>query len=295
MINYDPRNFLQIIFTLKGSVLPGILVRIFTVAAIGVGAVFLFKETGFKLPTIPHTMVGVALGLLLVFRTNASFDRWWEGRKLLGSMVNRARDLTRQVANLVEGEDEETQNERQEIQRMITAYYALMRQHLRHERDLSAVAAYLTEQERETLDTVTHRPVTMCSWISSRLVSLARKGKITEQRLQSMDTNLTVFHDNLGACERILKTPVPFAYAQHIKTFLVLFVATAPFAMADTLLWGTPVAIAVLAFALFGIDEIGVEIEDPFGTDPNDLPLDAIGDGINATTKETLKTRRSAS
>jgi putative membrane protein len=77
-----------------------------------------------------------------------------------------------------------------------------------------------------------------------------------------------------------MKMPLPFAYAHHIKAFLVVFAATAPFALVDTMEWATPAASAILAFALFGIDEIAVEIEDPFGYDANDLPLDAVGDTI---------------
>jgi putative membrane protein len=96
-----------------------------------------------------------------------------------------------------------------------------------------------------------------------------------------MDQNLTSFSDNWGGAERIMKTPVPFAYAHHIKAFLILFAFTAPFALVESMGWMTPVASAVLAFALFGIDEIAVEIEDPFGYDENDLPLDAVGETID--------------
>jgi putative membrane protein len=100
---------------------------------------------------------------------------------------------------------------------------------------------------------------------------------LTEHRLAVMDQNLTSFSDSWGGAERILKTPIPFAYAHHIKAFLALFAFTVPFALSDQMGWLTPVAAAAIAFALFGIDEIGVEIEDPFGYDPNDLPLDEVG------------------
>ena len=146
----------------------------------------------------------------------------------------------------------------------------------------------LTGGEKKALEPVKNRPVVMIAWLSSKLAAEAKAGNLTEQRLQVIDANLTTFHDILGACERILKTPVPFAYAQHIKTFLVMFCFTAPFAIVADMKWYTPIAAAILAFAMFGIDEIGVEIEDPFGYDPNDLPLDAIGEGIELTTGETV-------
>ena len=289
MIQYDPKRWPSVVFRLHGSVLPHLLPRVLSVAAVGVGAWQLHALTGFKLAPVAHTMVGVALGLLLVFRTNASFDRWWEGRKLVGSMVNRTRDLTRQVTHMIDGDEDLVA--RRELRAMIAGFFALTRLHLRAERDLAPLEASLGPKLRAALEPAQHRPVVMLSWISARLCDLARAGHLSEHRLAAMDANLTALHDYLGGCERILRTPVPFAYAQHIKTFLMLFTFTAPFAMVDALHGYTPVAAAVLAFALYGIDEIGVEIEDPFGHDANDLPLDAITEGIDAATSETLDRR----
>jgi putative membrane protein len=126
-------------------------------------------------------------------------------------------------------------------------------------------------------------------WMTEQLRACAAAGRLSEQRLQLLDGNLTSFNDALGGAERILKTPIPFAYAQHIKIFVVLFCFSAPFAMVEIMGWTTPVASGLLALALFGVDEIGVEIEDPFGDDPNDLPLDAIGHGIEAAVGELLR------
>src|SRR5581483_1116645 len=140
--------------------------------------------------------------------------------------------------------------------------------------------AGLTPDERRALEPVAVRPAVAFSWISARLASCARAGRISQQVLCAMDANLTAFSDNWGGAERIMKTPIPFAYANHIKIFLILFTASAPFAIVDSMRWATPVAAALLAFALFGIDEIAVEIEEPFGSDANDLPLDAVGETI---------------
>ena len=123
-------------------------------------------------------------------------------------------------------------------------------------------------------------------WISEQLELEAKAGRLSDQRLQTIDANLTAFNDALGGAERILKTPIPFAYAQHIKIFVILFCYTVPFALSEALQQYTWIAVAALAFALFGIDEIGVEIEDPFGYDPNDLPVDAIGDTIDASLRD---------
>jgi putative membrane protein len=129
------------------------------------------------------------------------------------------------------------------------------------------------------------------AWLGLAFVEAVRSGAMPEQRLLLIDPNLTALADYSGGAERIQRTPMPFAYAQHIKTFLVLFVFTAPFVMVDTMAALTPLTSALLAFALFGIDEIGVEIEDPFGDDANDLPLDSIGDVIRRDLIVAAETR----
>ena len=281
MIDYEARDWYGIVFKLKGSVLPRLTLRIVAAAAVGAGAAWLYVERGAKVPTVAHTLIGVALGLLLVFRTNASYDRYWEGRRLLGAIVNRTRDIARQFRTWVD--DEPARND---LVRLVAAYYTLTSMTLRRERDLSKVKT-LTDAEKKALEPLNHRAPVLVTWIGQRAIRYVE----SEQRLFAIDQNLTALNDALGGAERILKTPIPFAYAQHIKTFVTLFVFTAPFAMAETMKWWTPLASALLAFALIGIDEIGVEIEDPFGYDENDLPLDAIGAGIDAATREIVESR----
>jgi putative membrane protein len=283
MIEYEGRAWLSIIFRAHGSVIPRLWSRIAMAAGLGVAAQLLLEYRGVKIPTLAHTLVGVALGLLLVFRTNASYDRYWEGRRLLGSMVNRSRDLARQlVAYVPAGEL------RARLGRLVIAHYRLVAQTLQKTDDLAALGPLLTDDERAALAARTHRAPIALSWISAALRAEADGGRLTEPRLQLLDGNLTALADALGGCERILKTPIPFAYAQHIKVFVVLFCFSAPFAMTDVMGWITPFASALLATALFGIDEIGVEIEDPFGDDPNDLPMAAIGNGIEAAVGQIL-------
>ncbi len=292
MIDYQNRRWLRLLFQLRGSVLPVLLPRILFVGAVGVVAAWLFDTRGIKIPTIAHTLVGLALGLLLVFRTNTSYDRYWEGRRLLRMMVNRCRDLTRQIVAWVGDDAGGARAERARLVRHIAALYALSRQHLRDERNLDDLGDLLTAEERAELAPVAARPTHAAAWITCALTRLADAGRLSEQRLQLLDGNLTSLIDSWGGCERILRTPIPFAYAQHIKTFLLLFCLSAPFAMVETMGWLTPLASALLAFALYGIDEIGVEIEDPFGTDPNDLPLDRIGEVIVRDTTALLDVAR---
>lgn len=283
MVEYDSKNWASVIFRLRGSVIPALFPRILICAAIGGAAAWLFVEHGFKLPSIAHTLLGVALGLLLVFRTNASYDRYWEGRRLLGGFVNRSRDLARQAAAYIEG-GEEAEAERREVARLLSMFFALLRQYLRKERDLGALGMELSAEEKAALEPLPVRPTLASVWITRLIAKSAREGRLSREKLHLMDANVTQLVDIWGGAERIMRTPIPFAYAQHIKSFLMLFCFTAPFAMVEQMRWYTPIAAAVLAFGMFGIDEIGVEIEDPFGYDPNDLPLDAINQRLTDDT-----------
>jgi putative membrane protein len=202
----------------------------------------------------------------------------------LGGIVNRSRDLCRQAAAWLAHDHDACI----ELRRLLVALVALVNQRLRQERDLSALSSWLTAAERAALEPRGARSSVVATWLAQRLAQCAATGNLSEQRLQQMDLNLSGLLDSLGGAERIMKTPVPFAYAQHIKIFVLLFCLTVPFAMSSTMHWLTPAGAALLAFGLFGIDEIGVEIEEPFGYDPNDLPLDLILKGIAQDTLEII-------
>ena len=283
MIDYDAKSWFGVVIRVRGSVGPRVIPRMIIAAGLGAGAAYLYEHHKFHTPAVAHTMIGVALGLLLVFRTNASFDRWWEGRKLLGGMVNRTRDLARQLVAYVPGDS------RPDVDvsvRLLNTFFAVAMQGLRDEKDLSKLGDLLTADERAKLEPVKTRASVVLTWISQRIDRLAREGKITDARLLAMDTNITALVDHHSGCERIVRTPIPFAYAQHIKLFVTLFCFTVPFAIVDVMKSYTPIAAAIFAFALFGIDEIGVEIEDPFGYDDNDLPIERIAATIKASTAD---------
>jgi putative membrane protein len=288
VIDYDPKAWLRIVVTLRGSVAIHLLGRVAIAVAIGLVASWLHESSEFAIPAMAHTLIGAALGLLLVFRTNASYGRYVEARELLGRIVNASRDLARQVVTYV-AEHPERAALRADVLRWLGAFYRLLVQSVRDERDLGALEQHLSAAERAQLEPLRHRPSVVAAWISARLYAAHRAGALEIEPLRAMDANLTTLIAALGGCERIRRTPVPFAYAQHIKLFMVLFCYTVPFALVEALGVYTAVASGALSFALFGIDEIGVEIEDPFGTDPNDLPMERIGDTIEASTREIVE------
>lgn len=292
MVNYDPRNWVGVLTQVHGSVLPRLMLRILAIAATAVLATYMFEQKTFKLAPVAHTMVGAALGLLLVFRTNTSYDRYWEGRKLLGGSVNRLRDLMRQVVGNTSGP--EGQKLCQQLRRLVVIFFGLQRQYLRNESNLDDLGEALTAEERAALEPLTARPQACLTWMSRLLTQAHRDGLLDAELHRNIDANLSQLVDNLGGAERILKTPVPFAYAQHIKGFLFVFCVTLPFVLAEPTGRWNPLASAAVAYALFGIEEIGVEIEDPFGDDPNDLPVEAMEEGLKKVTQDLLQLTQGA-
>jgi ion channel-forming bestrophin family protein len=285
MIDYEPKSWLRICFSMRGSVAPRLLPRVAIAGALGFMAQWAKDHEGISIPPLVHTLIGVALGLLLVFRTNASYGRYIEARALLGRVLDSSRDLARQLVTLVPDHGGWAARRHDAI-RWIGAFYRLLVQNVRDETDLQRLGERLVPAERVTLEPLTQRPSVVATWISSEIESLVQREVIDTNKLLALDANLTQMIQALGGCQRIRRTPVPFAYAQHIKIFVVLFTYTVPFALVESLMHYTWIATAVLAFALFGIDEIGVEIEDPFGYDANDLPLEAIGDTIDASLRD---------
>jgi len=287
MVQYDTRNWLGLLVRLRGTVLPAIAVRVVVVALVGV-VVCVLRDRGIADPSIPgsvHTLVGVALGLLLVFRTNASYDRFWEGRRLIGGIVNQTRNLGRHVGALLDASSPATRRAQGDL---LVALYVVIRRYLRSEREWPELIERLGPARTDELGQVRCPPLRVARWFVEGVVAEARAGRLTEPRLQLIEGQIASIIDGLGGCERILRTPVPFAYAHHIKGFLTLFCFTVPLALLGSMGWYTPVASAVVAYALFGIDEIGVEIEDPFGYDANDLPLDTIGDNLAIDVDQTV-------
>jgi len=288
MIEYETKRWAKVIFRIHGTVLPRILWRVILVVVVAAIATYAKKELHINIPTssVLHSIVGVALGLLLVFRTNSSYDRFWEGRNLIGSMVNQSRDLARQTASYLADAPFET---RERIGHYIIALFASIRHSLRRERDTQEMEAMLTARELEQLKSMSAPPLLVARWISDQLVAEAADGRLSEFRLIAMDTRLSEIVDLWGGAERILKTPVPFAYAHHIKGFLTIFCLTVPLSLLDSMGWFTPFGAAIVAYGLFGIDEIGIEIEEPFGYDDNDLPMEGIGETIARNVSDILE------
>jgi len=277
MINYDPHKWLDHFFDIRGSMVREILGRVALCVLWSVGVVAAYKY-GVKLaiPSTIHTLVGMALGLLLVFRTNASYDRFWEGRKLWGGIVNETRNLVRAAAQFLRSDAALLQR----LACWTAAFPFATMHHLRGQQDLGDAAVDLPASEVTAALEAEHTPMAVAMRMSECLTEARRRGLLSEYTQMAIDQNVQLLVDYLGGCERIRKTPLPFAYVIHLRRALVIYCFTLPFALVDTFGWTTVADTLLLSYIFFGIEEIGVEIEGPFGYDDNDLPLEQICDTI---------------
>ena len=273
MIDYDAHRWMPHLLDIKGSMLREIIGRILLCVLWSVPVVGIHSYVRpLDVPPTVHGLVGVALGLLLVFRTNASYDRFWEGRKQWGSIVNESRNLARASSVFLSLEPALLAS----VVRWTVAWVHATMHHLRGQRGLGHVASALPAQEVEAVLAAQHVPLEIARRISALLAEARDKGLVSDYVLLSLDQNVQLLIDYMGACERIRRTPLPFAYVVHLRRALILYFLTLPFALVVPFGWLTLVAVTLVAYVFFGIEEIGVEIEDPFGEDDNDLPLEQI-------------------
>ena len=221
--------------------------------------------------------MGVALGMLLVFRTSSSYDRFWEGRKLWGGIVNETRNLIRSAC--VHLKEDPALLAR--LTRWTAAFPWAAMHSLRGTDGLGPQAHELPAAEAKEAMNAQSTVLAVATNITRCLREARDRGLISDIILASLDQNIQQLVDYIGGCERIRKTPMPFAYAVHLRRALVLYCFTLPFAMVETFGWTTVADVLFLAYIFFGIEEIGVEIEGPFGHDDNDLPLEDICETIH--------------
>ena len=279
MIVYDKRAWTSHLLDVEGSMVREIIGRVSVCvlwSTIVVAEHHLWVGVSIS-PTV-HTLVGVALGLLLVFRTNASYDRFWEGRRMWGSIINETRNLARGSRSyLARGAPDLAAS----VTLWTSAFaYAAMRSLRAEVPDedtrgwFGKVQGRLPAAEVGEVLAAPHVPLAVAARISDRLAEARDRGAISDFVLGMLDQNVQLLIDYIGSCERIRNTPLPFVYVVHLRRALILYCFTLPFALVQLYGWWTILVTLLAAYMFFGIEEIGVEIENPFGRDVNDLPLE---------------------
>ncbi len=276
-INLYKSKWLQILINLKSSVIPTIFPRVLFPGLFSVFIVILYKQgINLALPIESGIVPSVVLGLLLVFRTNTAYDRFWEGRKLWGNIINTTRNLARTMWVSIEEDTEKDRVEKITYIRLLVAFSVAIKLHLRSIPVNEELADLMPPIYFKKLKEMNHPPLEIAFWISDYLQQQYEQKKLSIHQLTALFQLLDKLVDYLGGCERILKTPIPLAYNIHLKQLLLIYCFSLPFQLVDDLGFLTPLFVVLVSFTVFGIEAIGIEIENPFGFDPNDLPLDKI-------------------
>ncbi|MGB3264388.1 MAG: bestrophin family ion channel [Microcoleus sp.] len=276
-MNVDRPSWFKIALQVRGSVILSILPRVLLCGGFGFFISLLhFLKLPVSLPILSSIVPSIVLGLLLVFRTNTAYERFWEGRKMWGTLVNNVRNLARQIWVAIEEKDPQDSALKKSVLRLLPAFAVSMKLHLRQESVNSELEPLMSLSQYQKLKLMNNPPLEIAFWIEDYLHEQYERNCLDVYQLTAMKELLNSMINVLGGCERILKTPIPLAYAIHLKQLLLLYSLALPFQMVNELGWGTGPVVALISFTLFGIEEIGLEIENPFQHDPNDLPLDNI-------------------
>lgn len=215
------------------------------------------------------SFTGFAFSLLLVFRINSAYDKWWEGRKHWGALVNNCRNFALKVSALVDPNEQERKNI---LYDLMAAFPSSLRFHLRDQIVVEDLP--LNENLKARLKNKTHIPNAIAGEIYKELQQLKRDGALSEEEMIIFDKEVKSLTDVLGACERIKKTPIPYSYNLFLKKLIFMFIILTPFAFVNQLNYWT-IPVSIITFYIFvGLEYISEEIEEPFGTDNNDLPTD---------------------
>jgi len=277
MVEYDPHHWSSHLFDIKGSLVREIVARVSSCTTWAIVVVLLdivvrrqWPGATVAIPEAGHSLIGVALGLLLVFRTNTSYDRFWEGRKLWGSITNECRNLVRAGCVFLRADPALVRR----LGLWTAAFpYALMYRLSRAPLRLGPSSVDLPEEEVRMVLQAEHVPLAVSMNITKTLAEAARSGLVSDYLTMMLDQNVQLLVDYMGACERIRNTPMPYAYVVHLRRALIVYCLTLPFALVKNFGWVTILITLVISYVMFGIEEIGVEIEDPFDEDANSLPM----------------------
>lgn len=287
MISYNPKEWFSFIFRFhKGETFGKLLPLMVAIAAYSALIAFLEIEV-FKLSetshiknvTVMHTMLGFVISLLLVFRTNTAYDRWWEGRRMWGGLVNSSRNLALKLAVMVKDKED-----KELFRKLIPAYAEVLSQHLKS----ADINHELFDDITLSTNLYNHKPNQIAKTIMAKLNDLYLAGKLSGEQLIVLNGEIQSFTDICGACERIKNTPIPFSYSAFIKKFIFAYVVTLPFGYVFQLGYYVIPVVVFIFYVLSSLELIAEEIEEPFGDDPNDLPTTKIAENIRKNVEELL-------
>lgn len=286
MIDYQPTNWWRTAFALHGTVLPAVLGRVGLLTGFSLAlyllAEFVLQPADLPLPALDplgHTVLGAALGLLIVFRTNTAYGRFWEARSHWGAIVNNSRNLVR-MASAYAGPCDD-------LARTVSAYVLAVKDGLRRQQpDLGGLRPLVPGRILGRLARANNPASLLALSLSEWVAARQAEGRLDSYQATRLEALVGGLVDAQGGCEKINRTPVPFVYAALIKQVLLVYLATLPFVLVPKMGLVAPLVVAGVALGMLGIEEAGVEIEAPFGLEPNNLALERICENIARDTAD---------
>lgn len=287
MIKYNPNHWFTLIFhrdsrkTFKKSIPNVISITLYSTLFAFIYDHYL--KSFYDVSPAVHSLLGIVLGLFLVFRTNTAYDKWWEGRKIWGALVNDSRNLALKLNAFLPGESKE---ERKLLSGLISNFAVTLKDHLRDQ----ATSETVDFENDSFSDSAKweHKPNYIASRIYIMVESLYKKKALDGHQLYLIDKEIKGLTDHVGACERIKNTPIPFSYSMYIKKFIFLYAITLPFGLVSSFKYYTVPVVLFIFYFLLTIELIAEEIEEPFGYDENDLPTDELSEKIGQNVREIL-------
>ncbi|MDQ1094933.1 MULTISPECIES: bestrophin family protein [Chryseobacterium] len=272
-------HWLKMLFIWKGSVLKKIMVQLAVITLFSL-AIYYFKGKvlDYKVHLNPaiFTLIGLALAIFMGFCNSASYDRYWEGRKLWGVLVNETRSLTRQIFSFVNDQGPDAYEEKQKITKVIAAFCWSLNDYLRDKPGTHSLDHLLSKEQIRQLQGKKFIPNIILGFIADWLNDQHSKGNIDSIIMASMDERLNQFSTILGGCERIHNTPLPFAYSVLLHRTVYLYCFWLPFGLVDIVGWMMPLVVLLISYTFIALDAIIQEIGEPFGEEENDLALNSI-------------------
>ncbi len=235
-----------------------------------------------SIPLAIPAVLGTVISLLLGFRSNQAYDRWWEARHIWGAIVNDSRTLARQIMSFTYNNyhSEEVQAFRENMIRRQIAWNFSLGNHLRKEDARKSLEKYLSPEELEKIKNFEHVPSALSDQMGADLRLALEKGWINSFQQVEIDRTLSRLCESMGKCERIKNTVFPSTYSLYIHLSLMLFIGLLPFAVIEYFGFiEIPLVVAFSACFLL-IEKMAIHLQDPFENKPTDTPMTTIAEGV---------------
>jgi len=285
---HEHSGFLKNAIAIRGSVTPKVFNKVLLVIVYSSFISYLYHFIpSISLPIGPFEYAGFMMGLILVFRVNAGYDRWWEARKIWGNVVNQSRNLAIIVSNYP---NTKNTNWNIKLTNYIAALPYLMKNNLRGDASIDEIKHLVDNPLFSILEQSEHKPNVLSSILAHELNQVRLSKELDSFSFLQAEEKRALILDSQGACERILKTPMPFVMAIKSRRFIFLFLLALPFALVNISLLISPVITGLVAYALFSLDQIGIELQNPFSEERlSHLPLNDICETIEKNIIEIQK------